>query len=79
MELSILVRVQVPEPNSAQKEGDAPSDFTALELSHQVIAGTNTQRHDRQRGVLARIGREARSIHHEKILDVMGSLKLIEH
>src|SRR6267378_2572426 len=50
----------------------------ASQFRHQVIAGTDGERHDGQGGVLARIRSEAGSVHDKKILNVVGLLELIE-
>ena len=59
--------------------GQLDLDFASLQLVHEVIAGTNAQGHDRQRGILAGIGSKTRRIHHKQVLDVVRLLKLIQH
>ncbi len=54
-------------------------DAVAFQFIHQIVAGANAKRHDGERGILARVGSEARSAHDEKILDVVGLLELIQH
>src|SRR5713101_7327366 len=54
------------------------SKGVALQLGHEVIAGADAERHDSERGILAGVRGEARSVHDEKILDVVGLLELIE-
>jgi len=50
-----------------------------LEFLHQKIAGPHAERHDRKRGVLARIRSEAGGVHDVEIIDVVSPLELIEH
>jgi hypothetical protein len=53
------------------------SNVAALHLVHEVVAGANAEGHDGERGILARVGGKTRSVHDEKIFDVVGLLKLI--
>ena len=50
----------------------------SLQFGHQVIAGADAQRHDRQRGILARIGWKSGSVCDKQVWNVVRLLKLVQ-
>src|SRR5262245_13663751 len=57
--------------STSRRPSPTPLDLPAFHLAHQVVAGAHAQRHDRQRRVLAGIGREARGVQDEEVGDVV--------
>ena len=77
--VSARVITDRPGPRKQCALDEVRSNLTALHFIHQEVARANAKGHDGEGWVLAGIGSETRSVHHEKIPYVMGLLKLIEH